>query len=86
MALVITVDVYNFGSSGNNLYQKKQQAIMTAQIKEVIPITSGYGPGAGSPNMSFVYSAIIMTNAGPSEDNKRYTAESVAAIVTKINA
>lgn len=84
MANVIVVDVYNFQATGNALLNKKQQAIMVSQIREIVPITTGYGPGA--PGTPYVYSAIIMTNSGPSEDNKKYTAETVAQLVTKINA
>lgn len=79
MATVISVTVYNFDATGNKFKSKQLQAIPVPA--EVVPATS--------PDPSvFVYSKILYTEGGKTGGmlKEAYTAETVASIITKMQA
>ena len=83
MANVILTTVYNFDTTGNKLYERKLMGLPSqgAFVSAV--------PDAARPDASvYVYSIIKYPNSAPGsrEMNGFYTAESVSAIVTKMNA
>lgn len=83
MANVISVTVYDFNSVGNKKYGTNLMGL-PVQGAFVSPV-----PNGGSPDMSvYVYSKISYPALGPATPaaNGYYTAETVAAIIAKMNA
>lgn len=77
---VISVDVYDFGTTGNAYASKKRMAIpLPAQFVDVT--------GASPDPRVYVYSKILYHQGGPGGYLlEAYTAETVAQLVTKANA
>lgn len=84
MANVISVTVYDFNAVGNKKYGTNLMGLPT-QGAFVSPVQAN----GGSPDPSvYVYSKISYPGLGPATPhaNGYYTAETVAQIITKMNA
>lgn len=82
---VISVDVYDFSSTGNAYVTKRRQAIPLPA--EFVDITSATRPNGSPDPRVYCYSKILYHEGGAGGLLKEaYTAETVAQLITKANA